>query len=112
MRRKIKLEACFTIIATTNPFLGSGLAPRKLRIDIHNYDNVDFKIDSVYVSLKTNFIFFDYSKDIWQNIRNIVVRANSKNSLEFNISQYKKGKKITVKIVGHKQTFESDKIEI
>lgn len=112
---KIKLMPKITIETYktwTQSIFGSG--PLYLRATIINHTNSKFIIREICISIKTNYIIFNTSKDVLVQLNTYTISPYGKYNFDIDIQHVYNinnlSKKFTVKVYGDNDTFESNKI--
>ena len=112
---KIEIKTFTTWESLTN-ILGKQTSPLLLQIDIENKTNNIFKIDSICVSIKHNYILFKTSEDILKQTKSYSINPKSSFSFKFDVrhllSKYSTDKKFKVKVESNSEIFESDIVHL
>jgi len=106
----------FATWETSVGLLGSFKTPLVLLVEVHNKTSRDISIDSICISIKTNYLLFSTSSDELKQSKTYIIRANSKFKFELNVrhllERYSTNKKFKVKITSNNKVFESDMVSI
>ena len=112
---KIEIKTFATWESITN-ILGKQTTPLLLQVDIENKTNEVFKIDSICISIKHNYILFSTSEDILKQTKPYSINPKTKISFKLDVrhllSKYSTDKKFKVKVESNNDIYESDIVHL
>lgn len=112
---KIEIKTFATWESITN-ILGKQTTPLLLQVDIENKTNEVFKIDSICISIKHNYILFSTSEDILKQTKPYSINPKTTFSFKLDVrhllSKYSTDKKFKVKVESNNDIYESDIVHL